>query len=294
MILKKFISFMNRHFGDEWQEKNKKSFKKNYSNIQEELHLFDKSIYNSIFPLKIRQRGERYFDYSKIKNYNEDGNKYSCVVSGTDDYEVSITFQDNSDKIVHMSCTCPYFEDKNSNCKHIYALLYKIKCSNNKAILIREIEDYLKKTKIVIHNFDNFIENNKNTLSNYKVELYNSFVHKYDSRIIYIEKIVNHLNYEDILANNLENIIKIYSYLYSLIYNIMSKENNDDSDAEFLSENNIVNEIESNGSEYSDEELDEYGLEDWQKELVKRGEYDPWNFEEEELDEEDYYSEDDL
>ena len=36
------------------------------------------------------------------------------------------------------------------------------------------------------------------------------------------------------------------------------------------------------------EELDNYGLEDWQKELVKKGEYDPWNFEED-----DYYYEDD-
>ena len=46
-----------------------------------------------------------------------------------------------------------------------------------------------------------------------------------------------------------------------------------------------------NNSEYTDEELDTYGLEDWQKEEVKKGNYDPWNFEEEEL-EEDYYFDD--
>ena len=44
-----------------------------------------------------------------------------------------------------------------------------------------------------------------------------------------------------------------------------------------------------NNSEYTDEELDNYGLEDWQKEEVKKGNYDPWNFEEEDLDEDDYY-----
>ena len=49
----------------------------------------------------------------------------------------------------------------------------------------------------------------------------------------------------------------------------------------------------SNNSEYTDEELDNYGLEDWQKEEVKKGNYDPWNFEEEELEEDDYYNEDD-
>lgn len=49
----------------------------------------------------------------------------------------------------------------------------------------------------------------------------------------------------------------------------------------------------NNNSEYTDEELDNYGLEDWQKEEVKKGDYDPWNFEEEELEEDDYYYDDD-
>lgn len=42
-------------------------------------------------------------------------------------------------------------------------------------------------------------------------------------------------------------------------------------------------------SNYTDEELENYGLEDWQKEEVKKGNYNPWNFEEED----DYYYEDD-
>ena len=42
-----------------------------------------------------------------------------------------------------------------------------------------------------------------------------------------------------------------------------------------------------------DEELDNYGLEDWQKEEVKAGRYDPWNFEEDDSsDDDDYYHED--
>ena len=47
-----------------------------------------------------------------------------------------------------------------------------------------------------------------------------------------------------------------------------------------------------NNSKYTDEELDNYGLEEWQKELVKKGEYEPWNFEEEVLEEDDYYFDD--
>ena len=51
-------------------------------------------------------------------------------------------------------------------------------------------------------------------------------------------------------------------------------------------------EKEENNSEYTDEELDAYGLEEWQKEEVKKGNYDTWNFEEEELEEDDYYFDD--
>lgn len=36
-----------------------------------------------------------------------------------------------------------------------------------------------------------------------------------------------------------------------------------------------------------------YCLEDWQKELVRNGSYDVWSFDEDELEEDDYYFEDD-
>ena len=41
-----------------------------------------------------------------------------------------------------------------------------------------------------------------------------------------------------------------------------------------------------------EDEMDEYCLEDWQKDLVRKGEYNPWNFEEEDLEEGDYFYED--
>ena len=55
----------------------------------------------------------------------------------------------------------------------------------------------------------------------------------------------------------------------------------------------FMNEQQKDNNEYTDEELDNYGLEIWQKEEVKKGNYDPWNFEEEDLEEDDYYSEND-
>lgn len=40
-------------------------------------------------------------------------------------------------------------------------------------------------------------------------------------------------------------------------------------------------------------EMNRYGLFEDEKKLVRSGQYDPWNFEEEELDEDDYYYDDD-
>ena len=48
-----------------------------------------------------------------------------------------------------------------------------------------------------------------------------------------------------------------------------------------------------NVSEYTDDELDDYGLNEWEKEEVKKGYQDPWNFDEEDLEDDDYYSDDD-
>ncbi len=56
--------------------------------------------------------------------------------------------------------------------------------------------------------------------------------------------------------------------------------------------------MEDDKKKKQEKEMDLYGLTDEEKELVRNGEYEPWNFEEpgngEELDEDDYYSEDDF
>lgn len=46
-------------------------------------------------------------------------------------------------------------------------------------------------------------------------------------------------------------------------------------------------------NELSSEELDDLGLSEFQKEEVKKGNYDSWNFDEEELEDDDYFNEDD-
>lgn len=46
-------------------------------------------------------------------------------------------------------------------------------------------------------------------------------------------------------------------------------------------------------NELSSEELDDLGLSEFQKEELKKGNYDSWNFDEEELEDDDFFNEDD-
>ena len=109
------------------------------------LDLFNMDTYNYIFLPQIRPRGEEYFELGKVKYFRENGNKYTCRVNGTEVYNVSIIFDENdNDKIKDFSCTCPFHIDGSKGCKHIYALLYKIKCSNNKKIISDEIDNTIK------------------------------------------------------------------------------------------------------------------------------------------------------
>jgi len=59
----------------------------------------------------------------------------------------------------------------------------------------------------------------------------------------------------------------------------------------------ILNSVGVDDNDERDEELEERmeeaGLEEWEKEEVRKGNQDIFNFEEEDLEDDDYYSEDD-
>lgn len=50
---------------------------------------------------------------------------------------------------------------------------------------------------------------------------------------------------------------------------------------------------EDRNPDYTEEDLDDYGLTDWEKDEIKKGNQDIWDFEEEDKDDDSYYSEDD-
>lgn len=64
--------------------------------------------------------------------------------------------------------------------------------------------------------------------------------------------------------------------------------------AGFLEESNKeMKEKNKKKCKYTEKQLDNYCLEEWQKKLVREGKFEPWNFGEDDLEEEDYYYEDD-
>ena len=49
-----------------------------------------------------------------------------------------------------------------------------------------------------------------------------------------------------------------------------------------------------NKKQDDDKKQDKHILFNFEKEEIRRGNYDPWNFEEEDLEDDDYYKEDDI
>ena len=79
--------------------------------------------WKKLFKDHILERGYDYYRREKVEilEYTED--KAEAVVSGSDDYSVSIVFDDG--EIDEMYCDCPYACD-GSKCKHMAALLYAL------------------------------------------------------------------------------------------------------------------------------------------------------------------------
>lgn len=278
---------------------------------KEKLDIFDKSIYDNEFPVQIRNRGEVYYYEDKIKYFKENNNNYSCVVKGTENYNVKLSIGENN-SVISSSCTCPYFSDKGHNCKHIYALLYKVKCSNNKEKIISEINNQISGIKTMIKNATDYLERNKSHFSYSVIEEFNNYSRQYSSQTSYYEKNCSEKVLEDILLQHLDSLLSISLELKQKIKKTLNEENsattvitsmpkqkneNKIGFTDVIAGIAIANELDKHFNREEDEDYDEeletemdaYDLEDWQKDLVRQGRYNPWNFGEEELEEGDYY-----
>lgn len=110
----------------------------------------------------------------KIENFVQDNNKYTCKVDGTKQYDVQIIFSaEKPDEIEQASCTCAYYIKQNKYCKHIYALLYKVKCSENQAKINEKFEELsIETANLISATSDKFTEN----ITNYNLNVLKKFL----------------------------------------------------------------------------------------------------------------------
>lgn len=79
--------------------------------------------WKNLFRNIILERGWDYFYEEHVKEVYKTAHGFHGIVSGSEDYEVNINYQDEI--LGEMTCTCPYADEYNY-CKHIAAVLYEI------------------------------------------------------------------------------------------------------------------------------------------------------------------------
>ena len=286
--------------------------KLNYIELRD--NYFDETTYDNIFKPQIRYKGREYYFKNKVSDFICNDNKIEANVQGTSKYKVIVEYENNNK--LTATCTCPYYKDDNY-CKHIYAVIYKDKGSDNKNILIEELYNkYMKYLK------DFNIE--------YNIELLNKDIAYYNSNI---DKLNNTYGIETTitLIDNMKrkflfyktNLIKVIEQAcYNEMDNYHEKKNelrnkyesiknkyiNDEPDQAYEN-NEIINttkEKKKTGFAYYDsldeqtqenleKEMKALELEEFEKNLVREGRYNPWNFAskcDRELNENDYYYDD--
>ena len=76
-----------------------------------------------LFKPWILVRGKEYFEYGRVAELKEIGSRVAAEVSGSRTYRVEI--QRNGERVVGMSCDCPYAAS-GENCKHMAAVLLAV------------------------------------------------------------------------------------------------------------------------------------------------------------------------
>ena len=163
--------------------------------------------------------------------------------------------------------------------KKINVKVYNPKSNANKNIITtKHFED------------NNFIFYN----NNYNKKIYN------DSLTEYEKKKIDYSQSFDNDSDDSPNVDFDSTNDYEMNYDIedIGKSKNDNDDVLHYADGTAITDFEDqpikNNSNFSEDEIDIYDLDDEEKAEVYQKNYNPWDFEEEEMDEESYYCEDDL
>ena len=285
-----------------------------------------KTPYDNLFLPQIKSRGEQYYLDNKISNFKIENNKCTATITGTENYDVSIEFYKNK-KFKKVLCTCPYYKKDEKYCKHLYALLLEY-CNSTKLDGYINMETYkeVKKTeKKVNDNFYNrmlaicdsmkeIIENTEEFYDSNEIED-DDITSMYEEIMTYKDKINTYGNTKIVDLNEeliemakddlykLENLYDNLSLEYEEILSNVEKEESEeteDDEAFIIGSAYLLGEEEKRRREEQEDYEAErenlrntWGLMDQEIDEVQKGNYEPWQFEEEELEEDDYYYEDD-
>lgn len=286
------------------------------------------TIYDGEFRPLIIDRGKYYYEHNKVINYKCNNNVIEAQVTGKNTYDVKLTLEGN--KITSCSCSCPYYEENNNKCKHMYATLLKCIYTDNQDKLIKktyEDEDYILNKSFAYMKYNQIIEEMKDTLKKLKRYSFSiidkehkknfSFLLKEYKRSIkfYSQNKKDDMTpelYETVkrYLNGMKKDLPIKTYveeeyhiptLTKLVYFSKALQNviegKDDNYYREEPEDDWlfppVKSEEEKRREQLEKEMDWYDLSEEEKEEVRMGNFDPEDFEEEgDLEEGDYYYED--
>ncbi len=189
------------------------------------MHLFDASIYYGPFEMKIVRRGEKYFSDGKVGKIKKHKDNYKAIIKGQDEYKTEVSFYDN-DYIKLAKCTCSYFTDKEKPCKHIYALIYAIKCKDNKKNIIKYMNKYSKNIKALIKLSDIYLQKYSLFLDPFFVRDFKGALGEYRSLINYMDKMAKEDTFEEKLLSNLYDLMDMERDLKLMIQNLMDTKDN--------------------------------------------------------------------
>lgn len=126
--------------------------------------------YDEYFDDKSIKKGLEVYLSDKISDLNHKDNVYTCKIKGSDIYDVSVSFENNSDEVDTMTCTCP-FAKEGSNCKHMYALLLKLKGNYNLEVIRKEVVNGINELTQIFNNFEKYSKSFKKKYPKYNKDI---------------------------------------------------------------------------------------------------------------------------
>lgn len=287
---------------------------KSYEEYLKAFKVYDMRKYEKYFVNVILYRGADLFYAGKLNNYKKFKSMHFCNLSNNgNSYKVMVKLN-KENEIIDSSCDCLYRKNNGNMylCKHIGALLFKIHQSIDIEELKSKLLEQLDEIKLILNDTDYII---KNEFKYFKKEVLKQLKQDYENLLSLYNNELNHVNAyktEQLMVLSVRGIdVLIKEIVKRLTASLENKilERGLIIDLNVKIENNIPVQVKHNNNLVNLSNLfylnnkinkdkntiwdsDLHGLEDWQKELVKKGEYDSWSFEEEELEEDDYYYED--